>query len=269
MHTRTRRIFGILGVISALTMLGTGTASAARPSGTLFQQATPGTYTWTVPKGVRRVTVEVYGAAGGSPTGSAGGLGGKAVATFAVQPGQTYEIVVGGQGGETGTAGSNGGGAGYSQGDSYGGGGGGATDVRGGSCAATLSCGLADRILVAGGGGGGAVYNDGSPNAPYFYSGGVGGGLVGGDGAGYAGTPTGGTQTAGGTGTATSDPGSFGAGSSTGSPGGGGGGGWFGGAGGHLGSGSGGSGYVSGSALSGSLLSGVHSGDGMIVIKKS
>jgi hypothetical protein len=267
MNTLSRRVTSVLAAVSVLTLLGSGTALAGRPGVPLFQQTTPGTYTWNVPKGVKRVTFELYGAAGGSPSGTSGGLGGKATATFAVQPGQAFQIVVGGQGGDTGAAGSNGGGTGETETTNVSGGGGGATDVRGGSCVATTSCGFADRFLVAGGGGGGAYLYD------VGYAGGSGGGSVGGDGqcdplSEYP--ATGGTLSSGGSGAGHAETlGTFGVGGSTPAPGGGGGGGWFGGGGGWLSSGGGGSGYISGSALSGSMLTGVRAGNGMVVIWKA
>jgi hypothetical protein len=263
MTTSIKRLPSILALVCVMTLLGSGTALAGRPGSALFQQSAPGTYTWTVPKGVKRVTFELSGAAGGRN----GGLGGKSTATFAVQPGQTFEIVVGGQGGDTSTAGSNGGGTGETETTNVSGGGGGATDVRGGSCAATTSCGFGDRFLVAGGGGGGAYLYD------VAYAGGSGGGSVGGDGQcdPHSSTPaTGGTLTSGGSGGGHPETvGTFGVGGSTPAPGGGGGGGWFGGGGGWLSSGGGGSGYISGSALSGSMLTGVRAGNGMVVIWKA
>jgi hypothetical protein len=84
----------------------------------------------------------VFGAQGGSASayfGANGGLGGEADATIAVTPGETIEITVGATGGALFYGGAAGGGA---------------SDIRTGSCAATLSCGLDDRIVVAGGGGG-------------------------------------------------------------------------------------------------------------------
>ena len=132
-----------------------------------------------------------------------GGLGGKAAATFAVTPGETLQIVVGGEGGDPpgdplfdpdavgqpGAGGFNGGGAGGSGlgtvtsggiivGYSAGGpGGGGGSDVRRGDCAADRSCDLPARVLVAGGGGAGGTNCNGT-----FAHGGAGGGEIGADG---------------------------------------------------------------------------------------
>jgi hypothetical protein len=269
MNTTIRRLGSVFATVALMTMLGSGTAFAGRPSAALYQQSTPGTYTWTVPKGVRRVTFTVYGAEGGQ----SGGLGGKAVATIYVLAGQTFEIVVGGKGSDTGTGGSNGGGDGATSGNDVGGGGGGATDVRAGSCAATSTCPVGNRVLVAGGGGGGSY----DPLFDLTNNGGSGGGSTGGDGTSFgfsADGGSGGTQSAGGAPGGDAGAGSFGTGGSW-SPTcagfcGGGGGGWFGGGAGYGGGGGGGgSGYFSGLALSAELANGIHSGDGMIVITKA
>jgi hypothetical protein len=150
---------------------------------------------WTVPAGVTQATFDVYGATGGTAaiSNTPGGAGGGVTATLPVSAGSTYQLVVGGAGTDNGRApseragaGLNGGGAGGNDGGSGegdGGGGGGASDVRSGSCAATLACGLEARILVGGGGGGGGAWltpgggNAGNPTgAPGGGSGGGGGG---------------------------------------------------------------------------------------------
>src|SRR5262249_23701460 len=144
---------------------------------------------FVVPANVCRITADVFGAAGGQQDSTAGsvaaasvgalttapGLGGEVKATIAVSPGQTLQVLVGGQGGDGtatvlsmalpvtasasgGAGGFNGGGNGRSGAEassklnvgsgaaSAGGGGGGASDVRIGGAT------LADRVLVAGGG---------------------------------------------------------------------------------------------------------------------
>ena len=133
--------------------------------------------TWTVPSGVSSITITAYGAAGGlGYTGvSTRSKGGKVTATLSVTPGATYQIYVGGQGGDAtngtstttgdGVGGFNGGANGG--GGDAGGGGGGATDFR-------TSSNLSDRILVAGGAGG----NGGDMGG----LGGTGGGTTGGTG---------------------------------------------------------------------------------------
>jgi hypothetical protein len=114
---------------------------------------------FTVPAGICTVTVDVYGAQGGSGSATIGpgGLGGRATATIAVTPDEVLEVRVGGQGLTGGTAGSggfNGGNGGALS--NVGGGGGGASDVRQGGDD------TADRVVVAGGGGGGVSTAEGS-----------------------------------------------------------------------------------------------------------
>lgn len=224
--------------------------------------------TWTVPAGVCSVTIEVWGAEGGAGNGFGqyGGLGGYATGTLNVSAGQVLNIFVGGKGidNTNGAAGGwNGGGVsaqgytGCGAAGSLGGSGGGGSDVRVGGTT------LNDRIIVAGGGGGGG--NNTSTRA------GAGGGLTGGNGAGsYMGY--GGTQTAGGAQgsycycTCASD-GSFGQGGyGNANDGGGGGGGWYGGGGGgNNDGGGGGSGYIGG-VQTGSMQSGIQSGNGQVKI---
>lgn len=107
---------------------------------------------FTVPAGICTVTVDVYGAQGGSGSATIGpgGLGGRATATIAVTPDEVLEVRVGGQGLTGGTAGSGGfnGGNGGALSNVVGGGGG-ASDVRQGGDDS------GDRVVVAGGGGGG------------------------------------------------------------------------------------------------------------------
>ena len=170
-------LFAVAAGFSALcTLAFAGSAAGALPSNcsasgstvTCTFGFTGGAQTWTVPTGVTSATFDAFGAAGGfGPSGSdnPGGSGGETTATVTVTPGDVIEIVVGGQGAQAGApdvspaGGFDGGGAGgegsgpASQGAS-GAGGGGASDVRTGSCAATASCGLAARVIVAGGGGG-------------------------------------------------------------------------------------------------------------------
>lgn len=245
---------------------------------------------WTVPEGITQATFDVYGAQGGSSTPtvlgvSAGGLGGKALATIAVTPGDTLQVNVGGRGGDG--AGSAGGDGGFNGGGDGGdgvfsgpGGGGGASDVRR-DTDASGDFALAERIIVAGGGGGAGGFTGGA--------GGAGGGLSG-DPAGatfsndHAVGGGGGTQDAGGLGgapgfisgafrgTAGSDGGSGlggrgGDGINNGSGGGGGGGGYYGGGGGGGGLKGGGGGGGSGFGPSGVVFeSGKQSGDGLVTI---
>lgn len=138
--------------------------------------------TFTVPAGVTSVTIDAFGAQGGTgsngpPGGTGGGapgLGGQATGTLSVTPGQILNIFVGGAasgslgGFNSNVAGSNGG-------SSTGGGGGGASDVRVGGSS------LLDRVIVGGGGGGGG--GSGCETNALGGTGGAGGGGNGGNGA--------------------------------------------------------------------------------------
>ncbi len=125
--------------------------------------------TWTVPAGVSSVTLNVYGAAGGSSLrshGGAGGPGGESTASFAVTPGQVFDFRVGEAGGsgpvkfedEHHGIHINGGRAGYQAGADWDGGGGAASFV-----ASAIGIDPEPSIVVAagGGGGGGASGNGG------------------------------------------------------------------------------------------------------------
>ena len=163
-----------VGAFSFASLILAGSAAAALPPGcsgasgtvTCTFSFTGAAQSFTVPSGVNSITVAAFGAQGGDV---AGGLGGEAQAVFAVSPGAAVEVLVGGQGGTSsdgqagGAGGFNGGGAGgdggagpigSGPGSGQGGSGGGASDVRMGACASSLSCGLADRVLVGAGGGG-------------------------------------------------------------------------------------------------------------------
>ncbi len=221
---------------------------------------TGGVQYWTVPSGVTSISINVWGAQGGTYS-NLGGLGGYAQGTLAVTPGQVLYVYVGQQP-TTFSGGYNGGGAGYS--DTYSRGGGGASDVR------TSPYGLNNRVIVGGGGGG--ATNQATE------IGGYGGGLTGGDGRGAEGyigdnfCGHGGTQSAGGNGSnyyAKSTPGSFGQGGNSllaaNTVGGGGGGGWYGGGGGDHGGGGGGSSYIGG-VLNGTTTANQQSGNGFVRI---
>lgn len=271
-----RALLAAATVAATITMAVTmaGSATGAKVQQVAF--TTPGSYSWTVPTGVRAVSVEVRGAAGGNTIGTAGGMGGQTAAKFAVVPAQKLQVVVGGKGGNGefqgsgGTGGFNGGGNGTGFGPlpDAGAGGGGASDIRvdaiGGPCAASLTCPLSARVVVAGGGGGAGP----SESSSLVGFGGGFAGTVGGP-AGVPGTQDGGGSFGtGGTGTCAT--------CSTG----GGGGGWFGGSDGdgNLNSGpghtgGGGSGYVNPLALSGSSTIGTVDGitgsfaDGLVIIR--
>jgi Glycine rich protein len=223
--------------------------------------------TFTVPTDVCHVTIDAFGAAGGIGNNADGtpGLGGRATATFAVTPGESLQVNVGGRGGDAegveeeveevealfagpglsvrfgspapipGSGGFNGGADGGLGDEASGGGGGGASDVRQGGTERS------NRVIVGGGGGGTGA----GGIEPGSGSGGDGGGTTGDAGtAGPGVSPPGegGTQTEGGAGGGTmngGDPGTAGEGGEGGSTdefgneaGGGGGGGLFGGGGG-------------------------------------
>lgn len=281
-----------LGLVPLGPAFLSGSAGAATPQTVTFDDhlcATGGgAQTWVVPDGVTSVELQVFGAQGGSGGGqvdvpSAGGAGGETVATVTVTPGETLQINVGCQGGDSpsntpGAGGFNGGADGGLGVNAGGGGGGGASDVRQGGTT------LADRIVVAGGGGGGGgdMYS-----ADPLADGGAGGGTTGGDGVSsdlVGGAGTGGTQSAGGThggcqiATCLGVDGSLGIGGTGGgsvvaenpSAGGGGGGGLYGGGGGggdtNSGDNTGGGGGGGGSGFGGTTTAGVHTGNGLVIV---
>jgi hypothetical protein len=276
----------LLPVISSIVAPGPVEAQSPQPP----QPPTGGSQTFnftgaeqqfTVPAGVTSVTIEAFGAQGGTGEFAvvSGGNGGSVRATISVTPGETLFVYVGGQGGtggsgglgNGGSGGFNGGGAGgFGANGGGGGGGGGGSDVRQGGN------GLANRTVVAGGGGGSGGRGGGG-------GGGTGGsttGGTGGDGTGSATGGGGGTQASGGTGGTGGNGGTNGNNGATGiggdgggnnppnnGGGGGGGAGYFGGGGGSMifGSAAGGGG---GSSFPSSAThnQGVRSGDGQVII---
>ncbi|TBN55992.1 hypothetical protein EYE40_00465 [Glaciihabitans arcticus] len=246
--------------------------------------ANPGTRSFTVPQGWSSIRVEAWGAAGQKPTygNGAPGTGGGVSSVLAVTPGQVLQVTVGGVGG------------GGSSGASYyvpAGAGGGASDIRVGACAATSSCALTDRVVVAGAGAGPGAVTGQDPRTSHC--GGNGGANA--DGSGTRGcsyTEANGWPGAGGGATATTAGGGGGGGSgsgarvgsagalgvggngggsgSSGSGGGGGGAGYYGGGGGGGGDmgggGGGGSSWFSPTNLSGSFLGSSNGGNGRITI---
>ena len=188
-----RRALAFTGTVAMATggwfLFGGDDASAA-PVDAVFEYS-GAEEPFVVPAEVCEVTVLSIGAAGGdgniailgvpAPEGQGegpgvGALGGSTTATFAVTPGETLDVVVGGAGGDGqnlpvppideqradagptptgifdngGSPGFNGGGSG-GDGPNAGGGGGGASEVFRGESA----------VVVAGGGGGGAGFNAG------------------------------------------------------------------------------------------------------------
>ncbi len=110
---------------------------------------TGGLQTWTVPADVTEIFIEAYGAEGGTANSEngvpqPGGLGAHIGATVTVTPGETLDILVGGQGASAGSCTA--------------GGGGGSFIVRAGNT----------PLVVAGGGGGGFHCNvlGGNPGGP-------------------------------------------------------------------------------------------------------
>ena len=238
-------------------------------SGSTCSYTTVGRDTFTVPAGVTSARIEAYGGAGGglSYRYGGGGLGGGAMGTVNVVPGEVLRVTVAGQG-KIGGQGGFGGGANAGIGVMTNGGGGGASDLR------RAPYGAADRLVVAGGGGGAGNGGDGSGG-----DGGHGGGTNGNQGQNGPNPPSGaggkgGTQSAGGLGgfvggAAGDASGNGGAGGAGIVGGGGGGGGWFGG-----GGGGGGFGYATapsgggggGSGFGTTLFTGVRSGNGLVTI---
>ena len=223
---------------------------------TLNFRYTGSVQTYTIPRGVDSVFMQVWGAEGGGLINSGytwfGGKGGYSQGKMAVRSGDVLSIYVGGRGrdGATGTGSStggfNGGGSsanctGTSTSLFHGGAGGGATDIRVNSTA------LNARAIVAGGGGG-AGYGQTTSNT---VAGGNGGGAIGTDGicqtagrSGYGASASSGGAGGINSGNAAGIAGTFGVGASSDvngsySTGGAGGGGWYGG-----GSGSGGNGWA-------------------------
>ncbi|MCB9230908.1 MAG: hypothetical protein H6581_04560 [Bacteroidia bacterium] len=168
---------------------------------TVIFQHIPSGQMWIVPAGVDTVEIHAWGAQGNYNSGGVvGGLGGYATGWLPVTPGDTLMVFVGSGPAPGGSAGYNGGGFGGTTLNcpaSGGAGGGGASDVR--DATGTLGA----RYIVAGGGGGaGGNRNQGCGRGA---GGGGGGGYYGGGGgAGWPSAslvvPTGGTQTAGGSG---------------------------------------------------------------------
>ncbi|WP_330334484.1 Ig-like domain-containing protein [Streptomyces sp. NBC_00536] len=230
--SRTALVLGAAGLLAALVAplaAAADPADAAGPCGPAgafttspptCTYATAGTDVFTVPAGVSALTVDLYGAEGGSAAGyvspnppndgAPGGLGGRTHATLAVIPGQSIQITRGAVGssgtsrhGEYARPGGFGHGSGGGGAHGGGGSGGGATDLR------TGTFGPADRILVAGGGGGagngGPLLRGGNGGGPAGVNGGDGGGP---NGSGIGGT--GGTRTEAGIGVRTNPVGAAG-----------------------------------------------------------
>ena len=89
---------------------------------------------WTVPGGVTCISIEAWGAQGGTSGASTGGLGARMKGTFSVTPGDVLKILVGQQGGQVGNCHTGGGGGTF------------------------VSTSTNVPLIVAGGGGGGSCY---------------------------------------------------------------------------------------------------------------
>lgn len=243
----------------------------------------PGIHEYTVPSGVSALIIECWGAAGGRNDGT-GGMG---KGTLSVTEGESFSVVVGGQGEDTrdttnsASGGYNGGGSAGTSTGTGGTAGGGGSDVRTDTGLSSPDQSLNSRIVVGGGGAG----------EPDIGSAGNGGGLEGGNGGASA---TGGTQTSGGQGgipedgctTTNGDDGQFWEGGDASDNGAsidddfrkrysGGGGGWYGGGGGAVAeffdtcrtrAGGGGSAYVDGSLSNAEYETGGQTGDGEVTI---
>jgi len=173
-------------VLQNTTTYYVGIAGAGVSTGQQTFNYTGAPQTFTAPA-TGNYTITLTGARGGNGLNTQGGLGGQATGSLALTAGQTINIYIGGQGGNSGgLPGWNGGGQGGVDigAGQHAGSGGGASDIRVGGTA------LANRVIVAAGGAGGG--RDGAT--------GVGGGTSGTASAnfssGYGGT--GGTQVAGG-----------------------------------------------------------------------
>jgi hypothetical protein len=154
---------------------------------------------FTVPPGVTQITVDASGAQGGTGdngTTAAGGEGARLVASFAVTPGETLNVLVGGQGRTDTSSGIGGGGGGSfvdrsptSTGLLVGvGGGGGGTGDPGIPGSATSTAANGEGSGGGTGGTAGLVGNGGSGGTGADVTGAGGGGLLsnGGNGAGTA-----------------------------------------------------------------------------------
>ncbi len=264
------------GSVWLISLLGrTNTISAVNGSQTF--NYTGSSQSFVVPAGITSITFELYGAQGGAgkyvnTDYDEGGAGGKTTGRLTVMPGETIYVFVGGKPAtahNSNGGGYNGGGTGITLSGQSGqittGAGGGATDLRRNGTA------LANRIAVAGGGGGVSLN---------FYqvnraTGGVGGGNTGGVGtvvSGFnAGTPTGGSQSAGGN-AINGNNGTLGVGGNSpvvwpdSSTAGAGGGGYYGGAASKNAPSTGGSGFVDAEVQSGVLSSGINNGNGYAII---
>ncbi|WBU37525.1 Ig-like domain-containing protein [Homoserinibacter sp. YIM 151385] len=166
--SRPRRTRGLAVVIAtALVGLATGAAlppgaaAAPAPAPAASSFTSPGTADGVVPDGVCAVTATVRGGAGGSTVAlaNANGPGAIVTATYAVVPGQAFDVVVGAGGGSNGansaTPGPGGAPGGGRGGISAGNGSGTYHTGAGGGGYSTLAVG-GELLVLAGAGGGSA-----------------------------------------------------------------------------------------------------------------
>lgn len=182
--------FQIYGSFDEYSLISSTEATAIYPStikgSTLTYSGTPGTFTWTCPTGVTKISVVCVGGGGGGGYNGGGGGGGGALAyiyNYTVTPGNTYTVVAGnGAAGGTRAAG----GTSYFNNTSTvaaGGGGGGLEFIVGsaGGAGGTVLAGTGfpggaggnGAPTIGGGGGGGA--------GGYTAAGGAGGSITGTD----------------------------------------------------------------------------------------
>jgi Concanavalin A-like lectin/glucanases superfamily len=166
--------FQIAGTFDEVSLKSDGSFATypSTTSGTgLTYSGTPGTFTWTCPTGVTKVSVVCVGGGGGGGGNGGGGGGGAALAyinNYSVTPGTTYTVVAGnGAAGGTRTAG----GTSYFNNTSTvaaGGGGGGLEWIVG-------SAGGAGGTVLAGTGFPGGAGGQGDPTIQWAGGGGAGG----------------------------------------------------------------------------------------------
>jgi hypothetical protein len=203
-------LFAGCGGSEPLATIPVGTANALQPKpGNKTFYYTGQRQKFFVPRGVTRIEVLAFGAAGAGvrgvgcdagvvllDTGPCFGRGGRVEAEIPVKPGEKLYVNVGGKGGSEAGGFNGGGNPGITGSYGYGNGGGGASDIREGGHS------LKERIFVAAGGGGEGFGRE------YNVSVGGDGGTHGGNGGGEFGRGgDGGSQTQGGAGGA---PGSSG-----------------------------------------------------------
>jgi len=203
-------LFAGCGGSEPLATIPVGTANALQPKpGNKTFYYTGQRQKFVVPRGVTRIEVLAFGAAGAGvrgvgcdagvvllDTGPCFGRGGRVEAEIPVKPGEKLYVNVGGKGGSEAGGFNGGGNPGITGSYGYGNGGGGASDIREGGHS------LKERIFVAAGGGGEGFGRE------YNVSVGGDGGTHGGNGGGEFGRGgDGGSQTQGGAGGA---PGSSG-----------------------------------------------------------